>query len=195
MIPCTFPCNSCQLQWLYSGIYQQNHKFKYSQQRIAEISLVGRLRSGISFMKYKGASKFSISVMEKGYTIPFHRNPPGVFLKNNASSRAKVVFVQNEIDKLISSGAVLETIYPATVTNPLSVASKDGKDRLVLDLRHVNSYIRESKCKLEGMAAFLNTVQTSGFFISFDLKSGYHHIQINPAQHQFLGFSYPDHSG
>ena len=162
---------------------------------IAEISVVGRLQRGASYMQHLKASNYSLRIMRQGYTIPLCHNPTPVFLRNNRSSRLQPKFVQSEIDNLLASGAIIETTCPATVTNPLSVAQKHGKMRLVLDLRHVNPLVQQAKFKLEGLEPFLNTVDPSGFMIAFDLKSGFHHIQMDAAQQQFLGFSYPDHTG
>ena len=161
----------------------------------AEISVVGRLREGEAYMQSLGASNYSLRVMREGYTIPFKHLPDSVLLRNNRSSRLKPDFVQAEIVNLLASGAVIETLMPATVNNPLSVAEKHGKLRLVLDLRHINPLIQGVKCKLDGLEPFLNIVDPSGYMIAFDLKSGFHHIEINVSQHQFLGFSYHDHKG
>ena len=91
---------------------------------------------------------------------------------------------------MICQDRIYESIY---LTN--SVASKNDKLRLVLDLQHLNQYVKVDKCKLEGLESFLNTIRPGGNLISFDLKSGFHHVEIIPTQHRLLGFSYPDISG
>ena len=183
------------------GKMSATHNTKYSKSYshylagTHEISVVGRLVKGYHYLQQKGASAYALRIITQGYTIPFRASPPPKILRNNASSRGNEAFVRAEIDKLLDSGAVVETMLPATVVNPLSVATNNQKQRLVLDLRHVNPYIREFKCKLEGLDAFISTVNIRGHMITFDLKSGFHHVQINASQHQFLGFSYPDHHG
>ena len=38
-------------------------------------------------------------------------------------------------------------------------------------------------------------MQINGYMTKFDLKSGYHHIEVVHTQHKLLGFSYDDYEG
>ena len=66
---------------------------------------------------------------------------------------------------------------------------------MVLDCRHINDYIRVPKCKLEAHETFIKMLEPNSWMISFDLKSGYHHVQMAESQREFLGFSFPDDRG
>ena len=99
-----------------------------------DISIVGRLVSGLDFMKSINCSPYILDVIENGYKIPFKTNPKSVFLKHNASSRAEPVFVREAFDKLEYSGAVVEVPNIPKIVNPLTVSQRNGKFRLVLDL-------------------------------------------------------------
>jgi hypothetical protein len=51
------------------------------------------------------------------------------------------------------NGCIVETKDVPYVVNPLAIAISDsGKERLVLDLGHVNRYIEKQKVKFEGMS-------------------------------------------
>ena len=81
------------------------------------------------------------------------------------------------------------------VINPLSVSTQSsGKRRLILDLRFVNQFILKQKVKFEDYKTALDLFQYGGYACSFDLKSGYHHVDIFPSHQRFLGFSwaFPD---
>ena len=65
--------------------------------------------------------------------------------------------------------------------------SGSGKERLVLDLRHVNKFVDKQKVKFEGVKESTNY---SKYAIKFDLKSGYHHLEIHPEYQKCLGFSW-----
>ena len=159
------------------------------------ISVVGRLRHGYDFMKEIGCSDHILRVISHGYVLPFIRIPAPVFLKNNLSSRKHPKFVRSAIDELVASGAVVETLYRPTVVNPLTVSVRNDKFRLVLDLRYINKLINLKSMKFEGAETFLKYISKDNWMFTFDLKSGYHHIQIVPGHRQFLGFSYTDSSG
>ena len=78
-----------------------------------------------------------------------------------------------------------------TVCSPLSVVSSSGgKQRLVLNLRHLNQYIHTVKFKYEDLRIAALMFETHEFLFKFDLKSGYHHVDIHPEHVQFLGFQW-----
>ena len=58
-----------------------------------------------------------------------------------------------------------------------------GKERLVLDLRHVNKFVDKQKVKFQGVKETMVYTNYSKYAIQFDLKSGYHHVEIQP-EHQ-----------
>lgn len=77
------------------------------------------------------------------------------------------------------------------MVNPLTMSENaKGKERLILDLRHVNQYVVLYKFKLEGIKEALDFVQKDGFMFKFDLSSGYHHIDLHPPMFKYFGFSW-----
>ena len=76
------------------------------------------------------------------------------------------------------------------VCSPLSaVHSASKKMRLVIDLRHVNECLWKQKFKYEDMA--LQLMKSGDYMVCFDLKSGYHYIDVHPSHHwTYLGFSW-----
>ena len=77
----------------------------------------------------------------------------------------------------------------------MTVAIKDGKKRLVLDCRYVNRFIFKQKVKIEGAETIKKYLPRATHMFNFDLKAGYHHLDMNPAQTCFLGFSFTDYKG
>ena len=117
--------------------------------------------------------------------------PPRSFTKNNLSAINNSVFVTESILDLLTSDRISEySKHSLHVINPLSVSTKSSdKRRLILDLRFVNQFILKQKVKFA-----LDLFQYGGYACSFDLKSGYHHVDIFPSHQRFLGFSwtFPD---
>lgn len=79
------------------------------------------------------------------------------------------------------------------MVNPLSVSvQSSGKKRVILDLRHVNSFVSTSNVRFEdaqSMVNFLVGESPNLWAYSFDIKSRYHHFEIYPPHQGFLGFS------
>ena len=83
--------------------------------------------------------------------------------------------------ELKNNGCVVETVAKPFVVNPLTVSVNDsGKQRLVLDLRHVNKFVQKQKIKFEGVNEAMQYAIKGNFMVKFDLRSGYHHLNIHP---------------
>ena len=159
------------------------------------ISVVGSLGQHHAYWRRFNPPDYVDRIVQHGHTIPLRRLPSKKWLKNNKSSLQEPQFVREEIDSLVSLGAVVETDAAPHVVNPLTVSHKNGKKRLVLDLRHVNPHVYLRKCKIEGPETFAKYTPDAKYLFGFDLKSGYHHVAINPVQHCLLGFAFQDHLG
>ena len=64
------------------------------------------------------------------------------------------------------------------------------KCRLILDLSYLNRFIWKQSVRFEDIRTMFDLFQSGYFFFTFDLKSGYHHVQIFPDHRQYLGFSW-----
>ena len=67
-----------------------------------------------------------------------------------------------------------------------------GKKRLILELSFVNNFLWKEKIKFYDLKSFDNYIEgdKEGFLIKFDLKSGYHHIDIHEDFQKYLGFAW-----
>ena len=151
----------------------------------------GSLKRHIKFWQNIGTSPFILDVINNGYRIPFAADPLRVLQRNNKSALQHEEFVKQAISELMQSNRIIQTKEPPHVVNPLSVSVQpSGKLRLILDLRHVNQYVSKNSVKYEDWRTALTYFQTDAFMIAFDLKSGYHHIDIHPESQKFLGFAW-----
>ena len=156
----------------------------------ATVNVKGRLKSHIQFWKDINASDYILNIIANGYSLPFSSFPPRANLRNNKSSRDHGEFVAGAIMDLVNSGAAIQVDDIPWVVNPLTVALNKKKKRLVLDLRHVNEYVILDHIKFEDWKFAQDLVIHSGFMFSFDLKSGYHHLDIHKDYQKYLGFKW-----
>ena len=154
--------------------------------------VVGSLKRHIQFWESIGANSFILSTIRDGYKIPFYETPHSAYFKNNKSATTHSDFVSAEINELLKTGRIRQLSTPPTVVNPLSVDEKDGKCRLILDLRYVNLHVWTQYMKYEDFRSFRSFLKKDSFMFSFDLKSGYHHIEIFEEHTQYLGFSWTE---
>jgi hypothetical protein len=62
------------------------------------------------------------------------------------------------------------------------------KWRMVLDLRHLNSFCVEKKCRFESLKDLRRMVREDDWMFSFDLKDGYHAVGIHPRDRKYFTF-------
>ena len=138
----------------------------------------GRLRAAKTFWKSINANPEVLDIIESGYKLPLLHAPDTVILKNNKSALNYSEFVLSAIEELKVNNVIIETDSIPHVVNPLSVAIQSSrKKRLILDLRYVHQFLWKSKIKFDDWNVALEYFKQGDFMFSFDLKSGYHHIQ------------------
>ena len=153
----------------------------------------GRLKTRTMFWKDIKASPFVLDILENGYSIPFISIPISKFNRNNKSARDNSDFVTEAVSELLEKRCVVEASSRPHVINPLSVAiNSSGKKRLILDLHEVNLHVRKSKVKFEDWRVAMHYFHKGDFMFKFDLKSGYHHIDIAEWCQTFLGFAWQE---
>ena len=135
------------------------------------------------------APEFVLDTLRLGYRIPFAEYPPSCFLANNRSAFQHPDFVTQAISELLANGCIVEHSVPPFCVNPLSVA-KGKKLRLVIDLRHINSFRVRFKFKYEDLRSLSQVLEEGHWFFTWELKSGYHHVDICLEHHMYLGFSW-----
>ena len=113
--------------------------------------------------------------------------------ENHGSASKCGHFVKSEITKLSQCGCIKEVssdnVY---IVSHLSVfeciASKNGTNRLILDLRYLNGFLRVLRFQYEDLRTCRDLFRLGDWFFKFDYKSGYHHVDIYPEHWKYLVF-------
>ncbi|RCN45655.1 hypothetical protein ANCCAN_08312 [Ancylostoma caninum] len=107
---------------------------------------------------------------------------------NNRTTAASLAeFVDQTIEELLSTRAILECPAKPDVVSPLSVA-QGKKLRLIFDLSWLNQFVVKESIKFEDISKAWDMLRSSRFLCAFDLKSGYHHVSVHPEFRKFFGF-------
>ena len=154
-------------------------------------SVKNRLSENISFWEKMGASPWVLKILREGYSLPFVQQPPQVSFRNNKSALEASEFVTSEIYSLLEQGCIREVRRSEThVISPLSVVHNSSKPRLILDLSYLNQFISVPKFKYEDIRCVRDLFEKGDYFFKFDIKSGYHHINILEAHQKYLAFAW-----
>ena len=110
---------------------------------------------------------------------------------NHKLALVNTKFVTDAIIDLEKNRCVMEISNRPHICSPLSVVSNSaGKRRLVIDFRYLNQHLLKEKFKYEDLRLAMLMFQKGDFLFSFDLKSGYHHVDIYRDHWQYLGFAW-----
>ena len=118
--------------------------------------------------------------------------PDTARFSKNKSAKNNSEFIENSIKEMLATGTILERDKPLRVVNPLSISiDSSGKKRLILDLMYVNMHLYKDIIKFDDWKCFENyLLENKGYLFKFDLKNGYHHIDIFDSHQTYLGSSW-----
>ncbi len=156
------------------------------------VPIKSRLKSALYFWDLLDKSGWATNLIKEGYVIPFLQKPQPAYFLNNKSALQEKTFVSEAILNLVKNGLAECVVEPPVVINALSVAIQaSGKKRLILDLSPLNRFIRKRTFRCEDYSVALPYLEDAEFAYCFDLKSGYHHIDMHQSSMPFLGFCWP----
>ena len=75
------------------------------------------------------------------------------------------------------------------VVSSLGVVPKgsEGKFRLIINTRYVNEHLVKKKFKFEGLKDLAHMAEKGDHTVSFDLTSGYYHVELHPRTRTYIG--------
>ena len=128
----------------------------------------GKLCANFSFWQDTiQASDFVLDIIRDGYKILFRETPLSYSIENR-SARRQDGFVKGAISELMSRGCLREVSDYPQFCNPLHVAvQSSGKQRLILDLSHLNKFVVKKSVKYEDLRTVLQLFLPGTLFFFF----------------------------
>lgn len=118
------------------------------------------------------------------------RFPHRVEFANHQSLYKKWDFTIDQVEKLMEYGAagIWTDSEEPVVISPMGVVDSAGKDRLIWNGRYVNLFLEALPFRYEKLRDVLAFVKPGSFLATWDLKSGYFHVPIDPAYRKYFCF-------
>ena len=138
------------------------------------------------------ANETILQITDEGYMLPFIETPSDAKFSNNKFALTNSAFAQEVTEEMLLSVTTKQIETPPKVVNPLTVSTNsNSKKRLILDLKYFNDHLYLEKTKFDNWKCFKNyLLANKGYLFKFDLKNGYHHINIFEPHQTYLGFSW-----
>ena len=156
----------------------------------------GGLRRCLSWWVENAKSSHVRQWIEHGFPLWWRRDtgPPAACHKPNHPSCQEAAhrqFVSDSVRALHSAGAVGKVTDRPHCVSPLSVVpKKNGKLRLVLNLRHVNRHLVVPRFRYESLRDLGFLARPGDLMFSIDLQDGYWQLQMHPDAYTYLGFEW-----
>lgn len=100
--------------------------------------------------------------------------------------------VTKEVAGLVQKGAIspVKTVQGEFISQLFTVPKKDGGLRPVVNLKALNSYIKDEHFKMEGFHMIKDLVKQGDWMAKVDLKDAYFLIPIYPGHQKYLRFQW-----
>ena len=138
-------------------------------------------------------SDASILQIISGDCIEFISDPPSqVSHPPNSIPRNHMSLVDKEIASLLDKGVIVSCDHePGEFISPIfTVPKKDGNVRLILNLKRLNLFIKNSHFKMDTIHTILKLVTPNCWMVSLDLKDAYYSVKIHSDFQKYLKFTY-----
>ena len=133
-----------------------------------------------------GFSSWAHSLVHQGVGWEWISPPPPL----HAFHQKEVPLLKEYVDKMLSKGAIEEARHLRFQGRLFSVPKKDSEEkRVILDLSHLNKFIRCDKFKMVTVNQVRTLVRTSDFTCSIDLTDAFWHVPIAFPFRAWLGFA------
>jgi hypothetical protein len=121
--------------------------------------------------------------------------PPPMYFPNAPIAYKYEAFVTEAILKGLGNGSMkcvgeVERDPPPRVINALSVSVEPTKNWLILSMKGVNLFCKDTPFKLQNLSEIVKGVQPGGFFTSLDDINGYKKIPLHSNSWEFCGFKW-----
>ena len=152
-------------------------------------------RSALTGVIMKHLSAFSASETDLGLTdVLTHQIDTGDARPIRQQLRrypvAHVDVISQQVDDMLSQGVVEPACSP-WASNLVLVKKKDGSYRCCVDYRLLNSVTRKDAYPLPKIDMCLDAMANACWFSTFDLRSSYHQVLVNPADCDKTAFICP----
>lgn len=140
-----------------------------------------------------GASNTVKQWITEGVHLPFAEDTSceGFYVKPRILNSKESEFVSKELLKLEFIGTIQRVVQrPKCVSQIKFVPKKNGKLRLITDLRLLNEHLDSPHFQCEGINTASKLVKHGDYMCKTDLKDGFFHIPIYQPHQTYLGFEY-----
>ena len=134
-----------------------------------------------------------IDWIENGVELKFDSEPHPFVLNNREVTLQEQRFLDNEILSLLKRGYIVESCdsqKPLCISPVYCVPKKNGKFRLINNLRKLNSFCKLIAFQYEDVNCVMEIVKSGDKLVTVDIKDGFYHMPVAECSQKYLGFKW-----
>ena len=140
---------------------------------------------------YIGAPQWILDWIQYGAKVHFKQEPTQIHLQNRVYGAKEHNFIDGEIKRLVKEGSIKEVKQPPKCVMPIQCVPKPNKKlRMVLDCRHVNSFISVPRFSQEGINEVASQLEFDDEKTSVDLENGFQHVGLHESVWTYMGMKW-----
>ena len=155
--------------------------------------LANAIRARLPAWEAAGTPAKVLRWLREGIRLPWIRGPPrpfhrGVSFKGLEAEKERQLLEQ--LQALLDVGAVEPGRRARWVSQAFLVPKpgSPGKWRLVVDLRHINQYLRKMLCRYETLKKLRHVMREGDWMLSLDLQDGFYTVGVHEEHRDYLTF-------
>ena len=129
----------------------------------------------------------------KGCKIDLESNPYQICKPTpiNFSEEEKII-IDNEIDIMLDKKVIVETQHELGefMSNISLRPKKDGRFRVILNLKKFNNFVRYKHFKLDCVMTCINMMKENCYMASIDLRDAYYSVPVCSRDQKYLKFEW-----
>jgi len=176
------------------AIPTKSFEIKMADSEMQKGFLRNRVKACLPAWAAAGAGEQELSWLREGFRLPWLHRAPTPF--NRGISLADITnqqheFLTKEFQRMFNIGALEKGMDSRFISRAFLVPKpgQPGKWRMVFDLRHVNSHLRELLCRMETLKKLQHLAQKEDYMFSIDLEDGFYCVPIHKDDRKFLTFN------
>ena len=161
---------------------------------VPSLAVGGRLQKFWQVWLSLGANPRVVSILQEGYKLPFKIRPPltrSPVIKSGYAHPDKSKALYQAVTDLINKLVVEKVIIRSSLAfyNRLFLVPKpDQRWRPILDLSHLNLFLKPGTFKMETPETIRLSLQKGEWVTSLDFSDAYFHIPISQRSRKYLRF-------
>ena len=158
--------------------------------KIKQAPLAGRLRFYLKNWE-KLTQDPNILAIVQGYNIPFSEEPFQEVLPTTPRvNQEERILIESEVQEMLKKGAIqqVQSVKGEYLSNLFLVSKKDGGNRPVVNLKHLNKFIPYQHFKMEGIHLLKDLLQEEDYMIKIDLNDAYFGVPLHKQARKYVRF-------